>query len=371
MKRKSKFYVELLGIGLPNRGAELLARATIHKIRASFPKAKFCTRMNVSKEELQLLDVHTFKPRKMRRRKAIAAYIRGERFARESQVRVILDLSGFAYGDFWGSTKAHKRLGINWERWEKENIPLFLLPQAFGPFTDLAFLDDLKPALKYATAVHPRDQESSNYLKSQLSINATICPDITFAFEAHIESKIEATDYCILIPNSKMVDSQKISQIDYVVSFRNWIEQARQANIEPILLCHEGIKDLELCKEMASEHSCTVLNPSNALEIKGILKKAQFVVTSRYHGLISSLIYSVPVIAYGWSHKYEEVMKEFELEHLHISNNLKQSHFQIFEQLLDPQSRTATSQLISKHLPATQQKVEKMWSSIITEISNH
>lgn len=371
MKKTKQFHIELLGIGLPNRGAELLARATIHKIRTSFPEAKFCTRMSVSKEELKHLGIQTFLPKKRRLRKAITALIRGEKFARESQVRFILDLSGFAYGDFWGSRKAHQRLGKNWKQWNSTKKPLFILPQAFGPFTDSGFLEDLKPALEYATSVYPRDQESANYLKSQLSINTTTCPDITFAFDAHIEAKIESTEYCILIPNSKMLDSQQTSRIDYVASFRNWIQQAKRTNIEPILLCHEGIKDLELCEEMARESSCTVLAPSNALEIKGILKNAAFVVTSRYHGLISSLIYSVPVIAYGWSHKYEEVMKEFELEHMLISNNSKLSHIQTFEQLLDPKSRTETSDKISKHLPAVQQKVERMWDSIIMKISNN
>ena len=166
-----------------------------------------------------------------------------------------------------------------------------------------------------------------------------------------------------------MIESKQISREEYIAEFRNWISRAHENGIEPIVVCHEGEKDLQLCHDITeNETSCNVYAPNNALEIKGILKKAEFVLASRYHALISSLTYGVPVIAYGWSHKYEAVMQEFSLDKFIISPHIKQKE-DPFDLLLDENHRRLIQNKIKIKLPSIHNQLNELWNLILSDIS--
>ena len=47
------------------------------------------------------------------------------------------------------------------------------------------------------------------------------------------------------------------------------------------------------------------------IEIKRVLGECRLVVASRFHAIVSALTQNVPVIATSWSHKYEELLREY------------------------------------------------------------
>jgi len=53
-----------------------------------------------------------------------------------------------------------------------------------------------------------------------------------------------------------------------------------------------------------------------ANEIKSLLKRCDFTLCSRFHGMVSSLKVGIVPIVIGWSNKYFEIMKLFNLEDL-------------------------------------------------------
>ncbi|MEZ5511703.1 MAG: hypothetical protein R3F47_17700 [Gammaproteobacteria bacterium] len=82
-----------------------------------------------------------------------------------SEVDFVVDISGFAYGDFG----VLRRRASGWEAAWNSGVNgafLFLLPPAFGPFSDPAFSEVLRPVFEYAEIVCARDERSAMHLKT-------------------------------------------------------------------------------------------------------------------------------------------------------------------------------------------------------------
>ena len=80
--------------------------------------------------------------------------------------------------------------------------------------------------------------------------------------------------------------------------------------------------------------------------------KWDLMVTSRFHGMIAGLSMGVPTLVIGWSHKYGEVLKMFELENLAFDykNMTDKSLQSAFGNMYKNES--AIHQKIAKNLPA-------------------
>ncbi len=49
------------------------------------------------------------------------------------------------------------------------------------------------------------------------------------------------------------------------------------------------------------------------------MKSCDVLLTSRFHAMIAGLCLAIPTVVVGWSHKYEEVLAEFQLERFAFS----------------------------------------------------
>lgn len=58
-------------------------------------------------------------------------------------------------------------------------------------------------------------------------------------------------------------------------------------------------------------HVISIEKCINADQIKRIIQKCDITVVSRFHAMIASLSCAVPVLVIGWSHKYVEIMEQF------------------------------------------------------------
>jgi len=245
---------------------------------------------------------------------------------------LILDGSGFAYGDQWGARKLWQRLSTPSKLWEKHGTPVIALPQAWGPFngSDQAmFKRELSLLQQNAALIYVRDQKSMGYwqelfgapedkaLPCATSPNVILSPDFTNLLEVDTTS-VQAPGNVAVIPNSKMVEMNAVEGTDsYLNELLDAILLTRNAGDTPFLLNHEGNADKKLIArvnealEKQGSSAVPVFESPDPIAIKAAIGQCRYIVSARFHGLVSALSQAVPVFAHGWSHKYQELLDDY------------------------------------------------------------
>ncbi len=98
----------------------------------------------------------------------------------ESDLDAVIDVTGFAFGDEWADSPLGRR-ARNYERWRFRGVPVYMLPQAFGPFRSTAAPSKL--AIESARLVYARDADSLDYVSKlfdgQMPHGVRLAPDFT------------------------------------------------------------------------------------------------------------------------------------------------------------------------------------------------
>ena len=220
----------------------------------------------------------------------------------QSEIDIVLDASGFAYGDDWSHEIAKNRI-------LKEKTPVIFLPQSFGEFNLKKSKGIIKEIVKKGLLIYAREEKGREEIKKTTNKDVRVVRDITFGC---IVEKSGIDRDLIIIPNFQVYEREGESYINKILMI---IEC--NANRRITLLNHEGAKDEKIIEKICnlSRFSLEVINGKNGREIKSIIGSSKMVVTSRYHGLVSALSQKVPVIALGWSFKYREIMKYFSIQY--------------------------------------------------------
>jgi colanic acid/amylovoran biosynthesis protein len=153
-----------------------------------------------------------------------------------------------------------------------------------------------------------------------MGFDLPISEDFTSVVEAKARS--ERTGL-ILVPNSNMLrgkvgwDSE--TYIDAMVRIAQHFHE--ETNEPVAVMNHEGSSDQPVSEELQTRISrrigtCSLLQPTDALEAKSAIAGAKLVFSSRYHGCISALASGVLCIGTSWSHKYKELYKSYDAEQL-------------------------------------------------------
>lgn len=100
----------------------------------------------------------------------------------------------------------------------------------------------------------------------------------------------------VLLPNATRAGTEKRFNNDLVV-----IERAQR-------MAAVGLSEADQARV---EYVTYDINTAGT---RALIELCDVVVTSRFHGMVSALSLGVPTIVIGWSHKYAEVMAEFDLE---------------------------------------------------------
>lgn len=107
----------------------------------------------------------------------------------------------------------------------------------------------------------------------------------------------------------------------------------------------------------------------NSIEIRDAIGKCDIVLTSRFHGMIAALTTARPVIVIGWSHKYAEVLEQFQLS----ENAIPYSVFTpaiALQAVLDCHARhQEISQKIAQRLPEVRASAEIQFNEVKRHLS--
>lgn len=285
-------------------------------------------------------------------------------------IDVVLDASGFAYGDQW--TPAMFRSAVRLaEQVRSQGGKYIFMPQAMGPFKRKAYKKLLTRAVQAAELFYVRDKKSYDYVTSIVGIreNVILSPDFT-NLVASEEECCKDERLCVVIPNSKMLRMQTSAiSSSYIDVLKSAIKYVRNKGLRVEILNHEGAGDLDICNALYSAHledeEVTLVDGLDAIQVKKKIAEAKFCISSRFHGCVSSLSQNVPVIATSWSHKYEMLFADYGVENLVYRFDGK------IEDVIDDVMENFQSykMLISEKSVVEKKKANDMWSRIYSALS--
>lgn len=294
----------------------------------------------------------------------------------ESEVDVVLDASGFSYGDQWGREEA-RRFEKSSRSWSKRGTTVVLLPQALGPFTTPAVRRSVRGALTQCSLVFARDTDSYSHASS-LGVPDPVlrlCPDLTIGFAdecaAHQRSREEQV---AIVPNQKMISMRPASaSAAYVKLIVACLDAVKRKGRVPFILVHELRSDHELAQRIAdaAEGSAEIINENDPIKIKAILGASYAVISSRYHGLVSSLSQGVPSIATSWSHKYKALCDDYGVGNYLLSATPSLDEVdRIVSDLIDPNVNANTRRLLQERAATMRTRVNEMWAEVFGVVEN-
>jgi polysaccharide pyruvyl transferase WcaK-like protein len=319
--------IELRGAHLENKGAALMLHAMVQALEERLPAARLA------------IAPSGMSPYAERARLGLYQKLWYQRYGRQwgytlsrlmpatmkaafgivddSEIDVVLDASGFAYSDQWGPEYAEQLLDAA-RRWAKRGTKLVLMPQAFGPFSQPRVADAMRRAVELATLVYARDRVSLDALRAILAPEHAdrirLAPDFTNLVRGVMRPEYErlAGGVCV-VPNRRVIDKGGVAADAYITLVTTAFARLRDVGQRPFLLVHEGKGDLDLALRINAQltSSTEIVDPGDALVIKGIIGQCSAFVGSRFHGLVSALAQGVPAIAIGWSHKYRELFSDY------------------------------------------------------------
>jgi polysaccharide pyruvyl transferase WcaK-like protein len=375
--------IEITGAGFANKGAELMLNAIIEQISRRVSNVKFVMQPKEHDYEqrsklglYQKIYFHKYGfdfsmlgkyiPKKIRARYGMVA---------EREIDVVMDASGFAYGDQWGQKNIINKVD-EVEKFKKLGKRYIFLPQAFGPFQVSNIQQLFAKMVKNADLVYARDRESYNHIvKITGSLpHIRLAPDFTNIMDGRVTDYFRDNECrACLIPNSKMIvkTSPEISK-RYIGFLASCYQVLKIKRIKPFFLIHETKKDYDLALAVEEElgEKVTIIEDADPLYIKGIIGSSFLVISSRFHGLVSALSQNVPSLATGWSHKYKMLLDDYGCPELMMSpedsNNIIEQKIDLITDESSRQRivRTLTEQsLIQKRLSS------QMWDEVITCIT--
>jgi colanic acid/amylovoran biosynthesis protein len=275
-------------------------------------------------------------------------------------IDVIIDISGYRYADPMTSFGA-RRIAPMVEYARRHKKPYIFLPQAWGPFEKDRTLQNFthKNCLNSAL-LFSRDTESRQHLANLLGLPVTKieqAPDIAFKFthagkEAGINLlkqlgvDVGKQPIVCVAPNTKVYERMQGfgANNEYIQLMVDICRDLLKKGVAIVLIPHEiklksgHVDDRWLCELIRlatgkSEQIVAVTQPTTAEEIKAAISCSDLLIGSRFHAIIAALQSRVPVVSLGWTHKYQELMKDVGLDKFVVGFENVQS--QTLKELID------------------------------------
>ncbi len=388
--------VEIHGTGTHNRGAELMAIAIIEQLRQRYsdPLIVVGERFGTV-EDLEKYDLHTTweQPEKLHRyayailrrlvrglpyigeSKIEKAYLRftkrfspkWSRMVDPSRIDIVIDASGFAFSDQCAPRNAHALVRLMNGR--RPGKPLLLLPQALGPFNMPIVANATQELVERAEFCMARDAVSLEEIKRLVpdSQQVFLFPDFTPLVDPIPPENAQQIpdDFVAIVPNYRMLDKTDNPKV-YLEFLANACNALKKAGQEVVFVVHDAKEDLKVMKLLEDEiGQPTIFQHADPRVLKQVLGRASFVIGSRFHALVSSLSGSVPCIAAGWSHKYPELLKQFDCAELHLAElSDEQKLNELLTTLTTAESNQAIRRKIHAAVEKTKTRIQEMWDMV-------
>jgi colanic acid/amylovoran biosynthesis protein len=390
--------LEIHGAGFKNKGAELMLRTVTSELSARLPQ--FVPAIDPAYgryEQRATLGLRQILPRRthvgslrfswhFRHQRLVSALpgnfafrlLSGAETADYgcvtlSKIQGFIDIAGFAYTSLWGN-KPTQDLAQLISYFRKRQIPIILLPQAFGPFETPEIRAAMQEVLQSASLIYARDAESFAYLQelSPTSKNINQAPDITLFYpRKKLQNTKKRSRIVGIVPNARMLDQGKeLWGSNYYEILVAIISSLIRHEISVEILVHDASgQDEKVAKEIQNRIDTAQLpiyTASDPLIVKKRIGEYRLIIGSRYHSLVAALSTMVPAIALGWAHKYQLLMEEFNLgEYLLQPDTPAQEAAGMVEHLLQEDVNEHYRTQISRKLKQLYMTNQEMWDRVI------
>lgn len=362
--------------GFVNRGDQLMLQATLQKARQYVPEAQLFVPRNVYKENPTFCRANKLYPlaekecisKRLRKSIAYNNLLWRHEYVTPNQIDMVLDIAGFQFGDQWmqhtDSSDVEYRLNY-YRQFSKPGCKIVFLSQAFGPFSNPLSVNMMNGVAEMATLIYAREKTSFEYLQQVVETKEKLrlAPDFTqvCASASHPILQLKEKSYVTIIPNSKMITHtpNDVSK-HYIDCMVDICELLISRGVQIVLLNHEGEEDEELLRLINAKLSRPQLIVSNidAPNIKHIIQHGKLTISSRYHGVVSSLTLGVPTLCTSWSHKYQELLNDHGCSDGIINpGDMKQTREKVLDAIAHP-DKYATKEGC---MEAINKQTEEMW----------
>jgi len=358
------------GIGSHNGGAELLLRATADRLPSTWmpiadgrrTSGELLERWNVGKFwDIAKLGVARsagwdLAPRALAKRTGLYS---------DRHIDAVLDASGFFLSDQWSAT-AIARDAQTFARLARRGTPIVMLPQAFGPFEKPEVAAAARNLLQTTQLIFARDSVSLGHLKKLLGNDSRLrkAPDITIALDVGHEP--EQSNVIGIVPNVNIPSrsSEPDARQQYVSALAAMCALVRERGYEPVLFAHSSHGDPSIVTEVRSvDPTVREFNPRDGVESKKFIGSCAGIIAGRYHAIVSALSQGVPAVAHSWSHKYGELLDDFDVDRGLADPNSAQESVAVLDDIM---SDAGYGDRLTAARARLRQTVEQAWGEVLS-----
>lgn len=377
-------FYEVQGVEFVNKGAELMLHAIVQHldrydaqaIVAANLERRYRNQAGRAKVNLEYLTwINNRLPNSGPIINGLAGLIpsplrRNLQLVLNQEIDVLLDASGFSYTDQWGAAYA-QRMANKLSRLKAEGKKIILLPQAFGPFENPEVKSAFEVILANSDLVFARDRVSYDYVEQFAGAESklSLAPDFTNLVTGRVPDSFVAQERSVcIVPNVRMLDKTSPEVRDkYLTFIANCIQCSFDLDLNPFIMVHQTGKDYEIALDLQTKFDgrFPVIAEADPLAIKGILGQCFLVISSRFHGIVSSLSQGVPCLATGWSHKYQMLFEDYRCPQLLMNPLFEPSEIKAKIELVTTEpSRSEIVETIQIAAQEQKKMSQSMWQKV-------
>ena len=369
--------IVLSGVGVNNKGAELMFYAILQELERKYPHAiAYVTVPQMSlkpfsyiKTSIKLKFVPYFFFYRVFRKLRMNNIARRIYYHPVYKADYLIDVSGFQFSDQFNlSENDIKEWKLLLSGYKKQGSKVCFLSQAFGPFEQIESQKAMKVVEEYSDLIVAREQVSLDYLKGMnISDSRIKCfSDFTSLVDGIVPKQYAHLYNAVcIIPNTQM--TRKVMTLnEYLEVIKNIANTCITAGYKLYLLNHESGDDERLAYKCQNYigNDIEVVTGLNALEVKGMISTSYLCISSRFHGVASSLNTCVPCLSTSWSHKYLELYKDYSIEDMVLSLDNKDFMSSKILRYLDSENNRAVRKKLEQIKPIVQQQARDMWNAV-------
>ena len=338
----------IVGGNFVNKGAQAMTFVTIDELRKRFPDCEIHMYTNLNYRDNQknyrfkiyddlFFSMNTWEKTKyfivsvakavLGRPKAFLSFVSYHKYRKK--YTAVFDISGYA---LYAADKLHfaEQYLTNIEIPTKYGVPVFLLPQSFGPFNFKRQKEEMdlriQNVLSKVQLIFAREEVGYNDLNKNYKLD-----NLVRSYDIVLQSKrINMKNVFKKLPEIKLPTLEGKENVAIVPNMRNFQNADKEKVLEiycefvniilhfekRVYLLRHSYEDIIACrqiKECFSDNEKVILleNEFTCYEYEEFVKQFDYLVASRFHSIVHAYKQGVPCIVLGWADKYHELTGTF------------------------------------------------------------